>query len=273
MTATATGVRALVLTGEGLNCEMETQAAFECVGATVERIHLHDLIAQPSRLLEFHILAFIGGFSFGDHLGAGTVFANRVRHHLGGELNEFITSGRLVIGICNGMQTITRLGLAPAIAGAYFKPQAAMAANDSGAFYDGWVTLKVNPDSPCIFTRGIDMIPLPVRHGEGKFIPVDAEALEEMEANNQVVMRYVDPVTGQPASRPPLNPNGSINAVAAICDETGRIFGMMPHPEAYLSPYNHPHWTRQRISKVLPEEGLGVQIFRNAVTFAEAELL
>lgn len=264
-------VKALVITGFGLNCEWETTTALERVGATVEQLHLNRLIDEPERLMEFQLLAFIGGFSFGDHLGAGTVFANRVKARLGEQLAAYIADGRLVIGICNGFQTLTRLGLVPALNGPGFDQQVALAQNDQGLFRDAWVTLRCNPDSPCVFTRGIDMLPLPIRHGEGKFV-CDAAVLEEIERRNLVVMRYACPDRGTVAEGFPDNPNGSLNAIAGICDPTGRVFGLMPHPEGYGSPLNHPHWTRQKINGVLPEEGLGLQVFRNAVAFAEAEL-
>ncbi len=264
-------VKALVITGFGLNCERETTTALETSGVDVAMIHLNDLLRDAGQLMQYHIVAFIGGFSFGDHLGAGTVLANRVKAHMGSELNEFITSGRLVVGICNGFQTLTRLGLVPALGSCYFKQTVAMAPNDSGLFRNCWVTLKCNPASPCIFTRGIDMLPLPIRHGEGKFVSIDDKTLADLEEQNLVAVRYVDPATGDPATTFPHNPNGSVNAIAGICDPSGRIFGLMPHPEAYLSPYNHPHWTRQKINGVLPETGLGQQIFDNAVRFARDE--
>ncbi len=266
-------VRALVITGFGLNCENETAVALEVCGAAADKVHLNDLLAAKSRLHDYHILAFIGGFSFGDHLGAGTVFASRVKHHLGEELRQFIRDGKLIIGICNGLQTMARLGLVPALGGAYMQVQAALAPNDQNVFRDAWVTLKANPESPCIFTRGVDLIPLPIRHGEGKFVMLDDETLARLEKANQVALRYADPISGKVADEFPHNPNGSVNAIAGICDPTGRVFGLMPHPEAYLSPYNHPHWTRQKLNGVLPKHGLGRQIFQNAVTFVNSELL
>lgn len=266
-------VKVLVMTGYGLNCERETTRAFELAGAEVTCVHLNDLFDRSSMLLDFHVLAFVGGFSFGDHLGAGTVLANRLRHRVGAELNEFIASGRLAIGICNGFQTMTRLGLVPALDGTYFKQQAALTHNDQGVFRNAWVTLKCNPESPCVFTRGIDVLPLPIRHGEGKFVVKDSDALEQLESHGHVAMRYVHPETSQTTLDLPHNPNGSVNGIAAICDTSGRVFGMMPHPEAYLSPFNHPHWIRQKINGVLPEVGLGRQIFENAVRFAAAELV
>ena len=182
-------VKALIITGFGLNCERETQAAFNMVGATAEQVHLNDLIAGKRSLKEFHILAFIGGFAFGDHLGSGTVFANRLKFRLSEDIHAFVKAGKLVIGICNGFQTLTRLGLAPALDGKYFEQQAALTHNDSGVFRDDWVTLRANRKSPCVFTRGIDLIRLPVRHGEGKFV-ADEDVIARIEKENLVALRY-----------------------------------------------------------------------------------
>ena len=258
-------VKALVITGFGLNCEKETTAAFEYVGAEVSMVHLNDLIAGKRSLKEFQILAFIGGFSFGDHLGAGTVFANRVHFRLHDELKEFIAAGKLIIGICNGFQTISRLGIVPALNGNYFVQQAALAHNDSGVFRDDWCVLRANPASPCVFTKGIEQIRLPLRHGEGKFV-ADAATLKQIEAKNLVAFRYAN-ADGSLATEFPANPNGSLNSIAGICDETGRVFGLMPHPEAFLSPYNSPTWTADQLKGDLPKEGDGVVIFRNAVEY------
>ena len=258
-------VKALVITGFGLNCEKETTAAFEYVGAEVSMVHLNDLISGARSLKEFQILAFIGGFSFGDHLGAGTVFANRVHFRLHDELKEFIAAGKLIIGICNGFQTISRLGIVPALNGNYFVQQAALAHNDSGVFRDDWCVLRANQSSPCIFTKGIELIRLPLRHGEGKFV-ADAATLKQIEAKNLVAFRYAN-ADGSLATEFPANPNGSLNSIAGICDETGRVFGLMPHPEAFLSPYNSPSWTADQLKGELPKEGDGVVIFRNAVEY------
>ena len=264
-------VRVLVITGFGLNCEAETAHAFERAGAVAEQIHLNDLLDGRRRLDEFHVLAIGGGFSFGDHIGAGTVFANRLRHRLAGPLDAFIRSGRLIIGICNGFQVMVKLGLLPGFDGNYVGRKVTLAQNDCGAFRDAWVYLRVNPDSPCVFTRGLEKAYLPIRHGEGKFV-VDSEATRRrLFANGQVALRYVNPA-GEPTQAFPWNPNGSEGAVAGVCDPTGRIFGMMPHPEAYLTPCNHPRWTRQKIEGRLPDEGEGLRVFRNAVEFARREL-
>lgn len=264
-------VKVLIITGFGLNCERETAAAFRNSGATPELVHLNDLLAGKRRLDEFHVIAFIGGFSFGDHLGSGTVFANRVKYSLRDQLERFVADGKLVIGICNGFQTLTRLGLVPAINKQYFEQQAALAPNDSGTFRDDWIYLQANPASPCIFTKGVDLIRLPIRHGEGKFVAEPA-MLQQIEANQQVVFRYAN-ADGSVAADFPANPNGSLHAIAGICDATGRIFGMMPHPEAFLSPFNAPDWTTRKLEGKLPARGEGCAIFDNAVSFAAAQLL
>ena len=258
-------IKALVITGFGLNCETETAAACKLVGMTPEKVHLNDLIAGKRTLDEFHFLCFIGGFSFGDHLGSGTVFANRVKFQLQDQLQKFVDDGKLVIGICNGFQTLTRLGMVPALHGDYFTQEAALAHNDCGVFRDDWCYLKTEEASPCVFTRNMGQFKLPLRHGEGKFVATP-EIMAEIEANNQVALRYCN-ADGSIATEFPANPNGSTNAIAGICDKTGRVFGLMPHPEAFLSPFNSPDWTRDRANGKVAEEGDGVMIFRNAAEY------
>ena len=258
-------VKMLVITGFGLNCEKETAAAGKLAGATPELVHLNDLLAGKHKLEEYHFLAFIGGFSFGDHLGSGTVFANRVKFNLRDQLQKFVDDGKLVIGICNGFQTLTRLGMVPALNGDYFTQTSALAHNDSGVFRDDWCRLKANPNSPCVFTKGIDMVRLPLRHGEGKFV-ADAATLAEIESRNLVAVRYAN-ANGSNATEFPANPNGSLNSIAGICDPTGRIFGLMPHPEAFLSPFNSPTWTQDKADGKLAAEGEGVVFFRNAIDY------
>ena len=263
-------IKALVITGFGLNCENETAAACKLAGMTPEKVHLNDLIAGKRTLAEFQFLCFIGGFSFGDHLGSGTVFANRVKFKLQDQLQKFIDDGKLVIGICNGFQTLTRLGMVPALHGDYFTQEAALAHNDSGVFRDDWCILKAEKASPCVFTRGLDQFRLPLRHGEGKFVATP-EVIAEIEANHQVALRYCT-ADGTPATEFPANPNGSVNSIAGICDRTGRIFGLMPHPEAFLSPFNSPDWTRDRAMGKMAAEGDGVAIFRNAADYIAENL-
>jgi phosphoribosylformylglycinamidine synthase len=263
----ATTVKTLIITGFGLNCEKETAKAFEICGSETAQVHLNDLLEDKTSISGYHILVFIGGFSFGDHLGAGTVFANRVKYRLQKELEQFVADGKLIIGICNGFQTLSRLGLVPALNGEYFVQTAALAHNDSTLFRDDWVNLKAESASPCIFTKSIDQIRLPIRHGEGKFVADDA-VLKEIEEKNLVALRYCT-AEGDTECSFPANPNGSRNSIAGICDESGRIFGLMPHPEAFLSPFNAPDWQKQKMSGNLPEEGEGVIFFRNAVDYIQ----
>lgn len=263
------GVRVLILTGLGLNCEAETEAAFRMVGASPERVHLLDLLdgRTERRLADYRVLAFIGGFAFGDHLGAGSVFANKIRWRLYDQLVEFVAGGGLAFGVCNGFQTMVRLGLLPGFDGDYRTPLATLAPNDRLGYRDAWVTLAADPESPCVWTRGIDRIDLPSRHGEGKFLTADASVLERLETGRQVAVRYVDR-DGRPTEDWPDNPNGSPGAVAGICDPSGRLFGLMPHPDAYLYPFQHPDWSRDRHVGEVPEEGAGLAIFRNGVDWA-----
>jgi len=257
-------VKALVITGYGLNCEAETSHAFKIAGAEASEVHLNDLLAGLRTIDEFEMLAFIGGFSFGDHLGAGTVFATRMKYRMKDALDRFIKSGRLIIGLCNGFQTMVKLGLLPGLDGDYFRRSATLAWNDSGVFRDAWVRLAINPESPCVFTKGIETLDLPVRHGEGKFMTENADVLGRILKGNLVALSYADPATGRPTEEFPHNPNGSALGIAGICDPTGRIFGMMPHPEAHLFGVNNPQWARKGLAN---SEGAGLRIFRNAVEF------
>ncbi len=258
--------KVLILTGYGINCDLETQHAFKIAGADAERVHLTDLLYRTRKLSEFHILALPGGFSFGDDIASGKVLANMIRYNLGDEILEFIDAGKLIIGICNGFQAMVKMGLLPGFNGNYSTQEVTLTFNDSGRFEDRWVNLRINKSSKCVFTKGIENIYLPVRHGEGKFVVKNPEILARLRAGNHIVLQYVDS-TGKLAGYP-YNPNGSVDNIAGICDETGRVFGMMPHPEAFQHRTNHPRWTRE----VLPEEGAGVKIFRNAVEYARKKL-
>jgi phosphoribosylformylglycinamidine synthase I len=264
-------VRVLILTGLGLNCEAETEAAFKMAGASPERVHLLDVLGATAttRLTDYRILVFIGGFAFGDHLGAGFVFSNKIRRYLYDQLLAFIDGGGLILGICNGFQTMVRLGLLPGLDGDYRTPRATLAPNARPGYRDAWVRMSFNPDSPCLWTRGLDAIDVPIRHGEGQFLADTPELLERLEANAQVAARYVD-ADGQPTQEWPHNPNGSPSAVAGICDPSGRLFGLMPHPEAFIYPFLHPDWHRQRIRGESPTEGAGLAIFQNGVDAAAA---
>lgn len=211
----------------------------------------------------------VGGFSFGDHIAAGKVLANRYKHFLSNDLESFIEARKLIIGLCNGFQSMVDYGLLPGFNGNYTYQLTSLAPNNSGIFEDRWITLKANPDSPCVFTKGIDLLPLPIRHGEGKFTTMNEETRTKLHANKQIALQYVEPSTKQPTQTYPLNPNGSEDAIAGICDPTGKIFGMMPHPEAYNNPHNNPDWIYQKKSGILPKEGLGLRIFRNAIYYIQ----
>jgi phosphoribosylformylglycinamidine synthase len=195
-----------------------------------------------------------------------------MKFNLGEKVSQFLEQGKLVIGICNGFQTLVNWGLLPGFDGNYQERRVAITYNDTGNFIDTWVRLKINPDSPCVFTRGIPFIELPVRHGEGKFY-ADSRNMDRLLHGRQVVMQYADEGGDTAGGQWPLNPNGSLNDIAGICDPTGRVFGLMPHPEAYNHWTNHPDWTRHKEALLRqgkkPEslEGAGIQIFRNAVDY------
>lgn len=270
-------VRALVLTGNGINCEREMAHACGLAGARADVVHMAEVFAGRVGLDAYHFLNLPGGFSDGDDLGSAKACAVRFKYSPVGargggrfleHLLRFVADGKLVLGVCNGFQLLVKLGLLPALDGAYGRQTASLTHNDSGRFEDRWVNLAVNPASPCVFTRGLETLCSPVRHGEGKFVPGDEALLRRLEAENLVALRYAD-AAGRPAAAYPDNPNGSIAAVAGLCDPTGRVFGLMPHPEAYLHRTNHPRWTRES----LPEEGEGVRIFRNAVEFLRGNVL
>jgi phosphoribosylformylglycinamidine synthase len=259
-------VRVLIITGLGLNCESETEVAFRLAGASPQRVHLLDLLEDGSgpRLTDFQVLAFVGGFAFGDHLGAGFVFANKIRWRLYDQLLKFIGNGGLALGICNGFQTMVRLGMLPGLDGDYRTPRATLAPNDRLGYRDAWVRLAFDADSPCVWTHGLTTMEMPTRHGEGKFLTESPELLDRLESGAQIAARYIDD-HGRPTEEWPDNPNGSPRAVAGVCDPSGRLFGLMPHPDAYLYPFNHPRWRRQARLGTLPPEGEGIQVFRNGV--------
>jgi len=264
-------VKAIVLTGNGTNCEMEMAHACKMAGAdTADIVHISELLYGRKRLDDYALLNLPGGFLDGDDLGSAKAGANRflnariqeTHEFLFDHLMKFIRGGKLILGVCNGFQLMIKLGLLPALNARYAKQSATLTHNDSGRFEDRWVYLKADTQSPCVYTKGADFLYLPVRHGEGKFIPQNDLILGQMEKKNLCAMRYCRS-DGRPSMNYPDNPNGSIHAIAGICDESGRLFGLMPHPEAYLCRTNHPRWTRE----TLPREGQGLLLFRNAVDF------
>ena len=265
-------VHVLVLTGYGLNCDFETAYAFELAGALSTRVHINALISRETFLKDYDILVFDGGFSWGDDHGAGVLEAVRIGSNIGDALFEFIEDGKLVLGICNGFQALVNLGLLPGFDENYKTRQVALTFNDCGNFRDDWVPLLSNPESPCVFTEGVTRIELPVRHGEGKFY-ASPDVIERLIDNRQVVLRYATPSGEAAQGQYPFNPNGSIHDIAGICDSTGRIFGLMPHPEAFNHWTNHPDWTRvkeslKRKGQPIPQElTAGVRILKNGVDY------
>jgi len=236
-------IKVLILTGYGLNCDNETAYACELAGAEPSCVHINLLINKTVSLDNYKMLVFGGGFSWGDDHGGGVVQSVRLKTHVGEQILKFIEKGNLILGICNGFQTIVNMGLLPGINADYKKRTVALTYNDSGNFRDHWVNMAVNDKSPCVFTKNIKNIELPIRHGEGKFY-TDDNTLKEIIKNEQVVLRYADKNGSFANGKFPTNPNGALYDIAGICDSTGKIFGLMPHPEAYNHFTNHPDWTR-----------------------------
>lgn len=262
-------VKVLVITGFGTNCERESAYAARQAGADVVDIcFFSDLVQEKVFLKNYNFLIFPGGFLDGDDLGGAQAAAIRWKYMqtksgtlLKEELRNFLKEGKIILGICNGFQLLTKLGLLPALEGNYFERQVSLSYNDSARFEDRWVYLKVNPKSPCIFTRGLDYLQLPVRHGEGKIIPFNEQILDKLNQQNLIALQYISPKSKEPTLEYPYNPNGSPLAIAGLTDPSGRILGLMPHPEAYNHPTNHPAWTRGITSP------LGTLIFTNGVEY------
>jgi phosphoribosylformylglycinamidine synthase len=262
-------VKTLVLTGNGTNCGRECVFAAEQAGSDqTVTAHFSDLTTEQVRLADFNFLILPGGFLDGDDLGAAQAAALRWRHvrTRGGnllveELRRFLDDGGLVLGICNGFQLLVKLGLLPALDGAYFTRQVSLSHNDSARFENRWVTLKVNAGSPCVFTCGLDYLYLPVRHGEGKLVSENAAVLDQLQAQNLIALQYTDPLSKEVTQAYPANPNGSPLGIAGLTDPSGRILGLMPHPEAYTHPTNHPRWTRGETAV------LGTVLFQNGVEY------
>jgi phosphoribosylformylglycinamidine synthase I len=250
-------VKTLVLRAPGTNCDVETAFAFEQAGAHANLVHVEELIHGQERLSNYQILVIPGGFTYGDDISAGKILANELRLKLGHEIQGFIDDGRLIMGICNGFQVLAKAGLLPRLG--QNSQSLTLTNNDSGKFECRWVCLRANRKSPCIFTRGIDLIYLPVAHGEGKLV-AEPGALEE----SNVALYYADE-TGNTKAGYPYNPNGSMSNIAGICDPTGRIFALMPHPERFIRWTQHPRWTREPRR----DHGDGFRIFLNAVEWAK----
>jgi phosphoribosylformylglycinamidine synthase len=242
-----------VCTGYGINADAELAEALRRSGARVEQRHIAELLEEPRRLERYRILAFPGGFSFGDHLGSGKVLATMIRLRLSEGIRAFLDADGLVIGICNGFQVLVKAGLLPNLDGSW-SPSVSLVHNDRGVFENSWVRVRAEHGNGSPWLRGIGDMDLPIRNGEGRFVTASAELLKRLERSKAVAFRYLD-----------RNPNGSANDIAGITDSTGRILGLMPHPEAFLTPYLHPAW-RRGTGTGPTRDGLG--LFRNAVRFA-----
>lgn len=250
--------RVLILRAPGANCDGETQFAFERAGAAAARIHINRLREQPDLLHRYQILVVPGGFTYGDDVAAGKILANQLAHFLGAALRRFRDEEKLILGICNGFQVLLKAGLLmpPDDDG----PLATLTNNAVGQFQDRWIYLQAQPGQ-CPFLRDCTRLHLPVAHGEGQFICREPWILQGLAQAGQLVLRYAD-ASGQPGPFP-VNPNGSQGDVAGLCDATGRVLGLMPHPERHVLPTQHPRWTRLGLAV----EGDGMQIFRNAVDY------
>src|SRR5437899_11668739 len=250
--------RVLILRAPGANCDVEAQFAFEQAGAVAQRVHINRLRERPALLREYEILVLPAGFTYGDGVAAGKILANQLGHFLGDALRAFRDADKLILGICNGFQALLKAGLlvAPDEEG----PLATLAANASGRFEDRWIYLKATPGR-CPFLTDYERLHVPVAHGEGRLVVRESWILQGLEQAGQVVLRYVSADGGAP--KYPENPNGSQDDVAGLCDVSGRVLGLMPHPERHVLPTQHPRWTRRGLAP----EGDGLRLFRNAVEF------
>ena len=254
-------IKILILTGYGINAEKELKWGFELAGGQPEIIHLEDLINNKKRLFDYQIFAFPGGFSYGDHIASGRVLATRVKYTLLEEIKKFIEQKRLIIGICNGFQIITKMGLLPNCEG-NFQQEASLIENDSGHFEDRWVWLKKG-NSSSSWLNDIETIYVPVRHGEGKFIVKEDAIIKKMIENCQIAFQYINPDKKEENNVSyPFNPNGSILNIAGITNKEGNILGLMPHPEAFIFEENHPNWTEER-----KEKFTGLKILKNGIDY------
>jgi phosphoribosylformylglycinamidine synthase I len=268
-------VKVLIMSGYGINCENESAHAFEVAGAKTEIVHINDLINRKKDMNDFDIMMFPGGFSYGDDTGSGNAFANKMKNNLWKELQEFINQKKLIIGVCNGFQILSNLGLFTTKENSYGKKTNALLWNTKNRYQDRWVHLK-HQDSKCIFTKGIEITHIPIAHGEGRFY-CDKETLEQLKENKQIVFRYSYEDGREANGQEPFNPNGAIYDIAGVCDYSGRILGMMPHPERGLYSTSEPEYHKKKESGKRNGEKLGkflepnLQIFKNAVNFIKEQ--
>ena len=262
-------VKAVVLRAAGINCDMETEYALESAGAEAERVHINQIIKEKSALDHYQILVFPGGFSYGDDVAAGKILANQVIHHLSESVQKFIDDGKLVLGVCNGFQVLVKAGILPGNSSAE-QQSVTITYNDSGKFEDRWVYL-VPQTERCIFIEPGRQIYLPVAHGEGKVVTKDEDTLEKLKDEGHIAFKYVDKDGKEDGY--PVNPNGSVDSIAGLTDSTGRVLGLMPHPERHVRLTQHPHWSRLYKTQDTghktqgARDGDGMAMFANAVKF------
>jgi len=257
-------VKAIVLRAAGINCDRETEDALELAGAEAKRVHINRIIEDKSALDECQILVFPGGFSYGDDVAAGKILANQVVHHLYEPVQKFIEAGKLVLGICNGFQVLVKAGILPGNGQSRIQDTVTITYNDSNKYEDRWVYLAPQTEK-CIFIEPGRQIYLPIAHAEGKVVTKDEAALERLKSEGQVAFKYIDE-KGEEGPYP-VNPNGSVESIAGLTDTTGRVLGLMPHPERYVRPTQHPHWTRLKDRT----DSDGMTIFNNAVKYIQEE--
>ncbi len=265
-----------MLRAPGTNCDIETAHAFEKSGAEAERVHVFRLLEEPDLLEKYQILCVPGGFSYGDDVGAGVIFARQLRGRMNDAVTRFVQSDKLALGICNGFQVLLKAGLLTGAgldgSGPRSESSATLTWNNNGKYTALWVRLKSASDK-CVFLRGIDEIELPIAHAEGRLAVADPAILTDWAGARQVALRYTD-ATGSRSESPvqgilpyPANPNGSIGNIAGLCDVSGRVLGLMPHPERFIDATQHPRWTRR--AEPADGEGAGLKLFRNAVSYFE----
>lgn len=258
----------LLLRTAGTNCDRELAHAFTLAGSTVQSLHINALLANPAQLEPFQILAFPGGFSYGDDIASGKILANQLIHHLKAPLRQFIDDGKLILGVCNGFQVLVKSGLLPGplpqLDPSDWHPTT-LTYNSGGSFIDRWTTCR-SYSNLCKWVPPGKTLALPIAHGEGRFVTRDEKILSALQSNDQIVFRYVDAATSEPTQQSPANPNGSTDAIAGICDITGRVLGLMPHPERIATPLNHPNFTRNPHSKAD-----GQLIFQTAVEYVRSQ--
>jgi phosphoribosylformylglycinamidine synthase len=253
---------ALIIRTAGTNCDRETAFAFEQAGARVAYLHINRVLENPAVLQNYQLLAIPGGFSYGDDINSGRIFANQIAHHLADGFRRFVDAGKPIIGICNGFQVLVKTELLPGPLAGRTGQTSTLTHNDSHRFIDRWVHLSPR-SKKCVWTRDLPpVLELPIAHGEGKFVPANEQVRRALWDQDQVALVYVN-ADGSGAGGSPANPNGSVDDIAGVCDASGLVFGLMPHPERHVTALQHPSWTRM---KNLPESAVGSRIFSNAVT-------